>query len=166
MRKVSPRIVWNAFLSVNIVLILGACMKPVDVKPFLEDWRIQEIINKDKTGGGVDVDIGFENAEDIPPELQAIIGGVPSSVAADETINLDNGDTITVTNVGEYDAIEWDFNGTILSTAHGVSGTGETLTVNRSVDLFNEAGVYSLTVIGTTGGGISYSTLFYINVES
>jgi len=165
----SPRIVWNAFLSVNIVLILGACIKPVDIKPFLEDWRIQEIINKDKTRGGVDVDIRFENAEDIPPELQeARNGETPLPVAANDTINLRDGDTITitVTNAGVYDAIEWDFNGIILTTEQGVSGDGKILTMNTSVAPFNETGVYSLTVIGTTGGGILYSTLFYINVES
>jgi len=39
-------------------MVLGACMKPVDVKPFLEDDRVQEIINPGKTAVKVDDQTG------------------------------------------------------------------------------------------------------------
>jgi len=54
MRELSPRIAWRALTSVGIVMVLGACMKPVDVRPFLEDGTVQEIIESTKVAVKVD----------------------------------------------------------------------------------------------------------------
>jgi hypothetical protein len=45
MRKISPKTVWCALISVIIIMVLGACMKPVDVESFLEDETVQDFID-------------------------------------------------------------------------------------------------------------------------
>jgi hypothetical protein len=158
MWKVSPRIAGYAFLSVNIVLILGACVKPVDIKPFLKDEKVQEIINK----GKANIDIGYEKPKDFPLELQAAIAGTPLEVAEDGTVtvSLDSlGDvTITVTNAADYDVIDWHYDSNPVAE-------GDTLNLGLMTDIFDETGNYPVTVIGKKGDK-SYSTLVYINVES
>jgi len=154
MRKVSPGIVWYVLISVSIALVLGACIKPVDVKPF----------PKEKPGG-IGVDVGIETLKDIPPELEADIMEIPQPVIAEKTISVGGGDIIRVTNADKYDAIEWYFNSTsLLTTSEGVNGDkGETLIVNTRVAPFNVPGLYSFAVIGKKGNK-GYSILFYINV--
>ena len=156
MRKASPKIAWYVLISVGIVLILGACLKPVDVKPF----------PKEKLSG-IGLDVEVEPLNDIPPELEANIAGILSPMAAEKTVSLGSGDTIMVTNADEYDAMEWYFDSTRLLTINqGVSGDREeTLTVNTKVVPFNASGRYSLAVIGKKGDK-RYSTLVYINVGS
>ena len=153
MRKVSAKIVWYAFISVSIVLVLGACVKPVDVKPFLEG---EEIRNKT----GVSVDFGFDNPTDIPPVLRANLGGGMLPVAADGMITVSqsslDGVTITVTNAVLYDTVEWHYDLNPVAK-------GTTFTLRSAV--FNAAGTYSITVVGHKGAQ-RYSTLFYINVGS
>ena len=153
MRKVSVRITRYVFLSASVVLFLGACMKPVDVKPFLESEEIRS-----KTG--VSIDFGFDNPADYPPILRANIGGREVHVTADGILPVSlgslDGVTITVTNAKVYDVIEWHYDLNPMA-----KGTAFTL---RSA-IFNVAGVYSVTVVGHKGDQ-RYSTLFYINVGS
>jgi len=154
MRKVFPGILWCAFFSVSIALLLGACLKPVDVKPFLNNNQ-----------SGVDVDVGVESLKNIPPELQANT----TPVAENQTVNMGRSETktITVTNADKYDAIEWYVDNTrLLTTSDGVSaGKGDNLTVNTGTATFNKPGLYSFAVIGKKGEK-RYSTLFHINVGS
>jgi membrane carboxypeptidase/penicillin-binding protein PbpC len=161
MRKVSPEIIGYVFLSATIVMVLGACVKPVDVGPFLSDPKVEEIIRKGKTGG--DVDIEYEHPKDIAPELQA--DGVGVTTTKDEagntvTVLLSNLGTvtITVTNAEQYDNIEWHYNGSSVKN-------GDTLAMSSMTVVFNAVGNYPVTVIGEKGG-VYYSTLFYIKVES
>jgi len=160
MRKVSARIAWYALTSVNIVMVLGACMKPVDVEPFLNDEKVQEIINKDK---GVNIDLGFENPANISPVLQASIGGTTSPVAEDSTVTVSLGSlssaTITVTNTTDYDTIKWYYNFNLV-----VTGAAINLGDSNWVAIFNAADSYPVTVIGITKGGSSNGTLFYVDV--
>ena len=48
MRKISPKTVWCALISVSIIMVLGACMKPVDVESFVNDPIVQDIITPNK----------------------------------------------------------------------------------------------------------------------
>jgi len=50
----SPKIVWCALTSVSIVMVLGACIKPVDVDSFLNDDKVKEIIESTKVAVIVD----------------------------------------------------------------------------------------------------------------
>jgi len=54
MRKIFPKTVWCALTSVCIVMVLGACMKPIDVESFLDDPIVQEVI--ESTKGSVIID--------------------------------------------------------------------------------------------------------------
>jgi len=54
----SPKIAWYALTSVSIVMVLGACMKPVDVQPFLKDKTVQEIIDSTKATVKIDNQTG------------------------------------------------------------------------------------------------------------
>jgi hypothetical protein len=63
MRKVSARIVWYAFISVSIILILDACAKPIDVQPFLEDDTVQGTIVSTK--GLVKIDTRSDGYKDL-----------------------------------------------------------------------------------------------------
>jgi hypothetical protein len=58
MRKVSPETVWYALISVSIVMVLGACMKPVDVESFLNDPKVIEVIEAAKEAVIVDDQTG------------------------------------------------------------------------------------------------------------
>jgi len=161
MRKVFPGIVGYVFLSINSALILGACMKPVDTNLFLGNGKDKEIPSNSKTGVGIE-EIDFEEPEDIPPVLQANIGGVISPVAADKTVLVSlsslGSDAITVINMNEYDTVEWHYN------SHPVE-SGVTFTLGSMIAIFKVIGVYPVTAVGKKGN-ILYSTLFYINVGS
>jgi len=145
------------FISVNIVLILGACVKPVDAN-----------IGGNKRGES-GVDVRFEAIEDVLPELLANITGItpPPKVNKDDKVKLGDGDTITVTNVikAGYDTIEWYVNSDTPLTTGFTGSKNETLRVDMTVAPFNASGVYPVTVVGRRGVE-RYSTLFYINVGS
>ena len=151
MREVSPRIAWYVLISVSIVVLLGACLKPIDVKFPQKD---------DQSKGEVKVDVDFEPIEDILPVLQASIGGIISPVTADETVSVSldslGGDAITVINMEAYDAVEWHYN-------RGPVEDGATFVLGSMTAIFNTAGVYPVTAVGRKAG-VSYSTLFYISV--
>jgi len=147
MRKVFPGIVWYASISVSFGLILGACVKPVDV-------------NLGKRDSTVGVNVGVEALKDIPPKLEANA----VRVAEGESVDLGNGETITVTNANEYVTIEWYYNST--KFIKGVSGDkGQYLTVNTLDDPFSSSGLYSFAVVGKIKGDKGYSTLFHINIK-
>jgi hypothetical protein len=59
-RKIAPKIVRYTMTGVNIVMVmvLGACMKPVDINPFLEDETVQGIIESTKVAVIVDDQTG------------------------------------------------------------------------------------------------------------
>ena len=150
MSKVSPSIAGYVFLSIYVALVLGACMKPVDVG-----------VGRDKRSE-IKVGVDFETIEDILPVLQASIGGKTSSVSADEiiSVSLDSlgSDAITVINMEDYDTVEWHYN-------RGPVEGGATFVLGSMTVIFNTAGVYPVTAVGRKAG-VSYSTLFYINVGS
>jgi len=145
-------------LSINIALILGACMKPVGVNPILIGGG-----DRGETGVKVNVDVEFEPVKNILPVLQASIGGVISPVTADGTVlvSLSNlgSDAITVINMmPDYDIVEWHYNNNLVEN-------GATFTLGLMTAIFNKIGIYPVTVIGQKGVE-RYSMLFYINVGS
>jgi len=148
MSKMSSGIARCVLVSVSIVVLLGACMKPVDVK----------IPRKT----GVNVDVDFETVEDILPVLQASIRGKTSPVAADGkvSVSLDSlgSDAITVINMEDYDTVEWHYNG-------GPVEDGATLVLGSMTAIFNKMGIYPVTAVGKKGIAL-YSILFYVNVGS
>jgi hypothetical protein len=116
----------------------------------------------------IDISVGVETLKDIPPVLQVNTGSVGEngSVDENETVNMNKGETktITVTNVAEYDTIEWYLNSASLPFT-----TGGSLTVNTNNDPFDESGLYSFAVVGIVKGKTGdkrYSKLFHINVGS
>jgi hypothetical protein len=162
MRKVSLRIAYYAFISV--VLILGACMKPVGVMDFLNDERVQVII-----GGGIeDIEgvkggIGYEHPADLKPIL------------SNGLVKLDEGDVVTVSKSAippnitirasspagiSYSNIEWYCNGTPLTV--GVIGNEVTITADE--DPFYVLERYRLIFVGTVDD-IPYSAGIYIRVD-
>jgi hypothetical protein len=152
MRKVSLQIIWYALFGVT-VLVLGACVKPVSIGDFLGDERVQTIIN-----GGITVNPGYENPEDISPKLGDITG---SLVAAGAMVTVSKGSgnvTIMVTNAGDYDGgIEWFYGENRL-------GTDVTFTVETDKSPFDATGTYQLAARGTADGK-PYSTAILIKVE-
>jgi hypothetical protein len=152
MRKVSPEIA-RCVLFGAIAFILGACIKPVGVSTFLKDDRVQGIINGNS---GVIVNPGYENPEDIPPELKA---GTRLLIEGDTvTVSMGNRVTITVTNAAKYDGgIEW-------FCGDGYLSSGNTYTVNTASPPFNEEGTYQLAVVGTRDN-VPYSIEIFVVVE-
>jgi hypothetical protein len=138
-------------------------MKPVGVSTFLGDDKVQDIINGNT--GGVIVDPGYENPEDIPPVL-ALEDGTELTAGDEVSVTLGNSVTIRVTNADVYDAIEWFYNGDDLTTLEGVevSGVkGEEVAINTGIFPYGE-GTYQLAVKGTANGK-PYSTEIFIKIE-
>jgi hypothetical protein len=158
MRKLSLGVVLYA--TVSVVLILGACMKPVGIMDLLNDDRVQDIIDRGKTGGKIEIEI--ENPDDLKPELNngVLSEGDTVTVSAGPPVSIN----ITVTNASIFnDGIEWDFNGDDL-TASGVLNAGKTeLTITDGEAPFNVKGMYQLTVVGVVSG-VPYSTRIFIEV--
>ena len=157
MRKVSSRILGYA-LSAGIILILGACLMPVDVQTFLDDDKVQEIINKDKTR----ITITLPGIGGDDPDLSE---GGEVIVPGDGSVTI----TITVTNASEYDGgIEWYCNSDIpLTPSQGVSPWGgNELDITAGDDPFDIPEIlrYLVTVIGVKDG-LPYSTYFYIIID-
>jgi hypothetical protein len=154
MRKVSPEIA-RCVLFGAIALILGACMKPVGVSSFLEDDRVQGIIEAGNSG--VVVNPGYENPEDIPPIL-ALGDGIPLDPNRPVIVTIGDAVTIMVANAADYDGgIEW---------FHGVNylDEGDSYTVDTTSSPFDEEGTYQLMAKGTAKGK-PYSTEIFIKVE-
>jgi len=130
-------------------------MRPVGI----DDPRERER-NENETG--VKVNVGFDAIEDIPPILQANVAGKTLPVADDDTVEVPYIDlseaVITVTNMTVYDTIEWHYNSSPVAD-------GATLILGSQTAIFDEEGIYPVTVIGKKAG-VLYSTLFYVNVES
>jgi hypothetical protein len=127
-------------------------MKPVGVSSFLEDDRVQGIINVNN--GGVIVNPGYENPEDIPPVLAL---GDGSSLKHGDFVPVDGSVTITVTNANVYDTIKWFCDGVEL-------GEGKDFVVDTDDPPFDEDGTYQLAVIGYVGTekDVPYSTEIFI----
>jgi hypothetical protein len=155
MRKLSLGIIYCAIVSV--VLILGACMKPVGFGDFLNDERVQDIVGgTEGVKGGID----YEHPSDLKPILTN--GGQPQ--AENSRVDLSTGDsvTITVSNavlVG-YSGYEWYCNGVAFTA--GVNGNEVIITADTTPFIAGE--IYQLLVIGTVGD-MSYSTWIFIRVE-
>jgi hypothetical protein len=162
MRKLSLGIVCYATFSV--VLILGACMKPVGLADFLNDERVQEIINEGKTGGKGG--INYEHPEDLKPVLskgsEKLDEGAVVTVLKKNLSGLPDSITITVSNAASvsYDSIEWYCNEDPLTT-----GVNENeLTITADVAPFLVLEMYQLVVIGIVDG-MPYSTGIFIEVN-
>ena len=161
MKEVSPGIVWYTLLiNVLIALVLGACVKPVDIESFLSDDKIQDIIIGGTTGGGggVIVDIDPPGIEDLKPVLMIgvtqVIEGYEVSLSSSGSV------TITVGNVGDYDSgnIAW------YSSSGAVLPMMGALTITAGTHPFDVAMTYIVTVVGEKGG-VPYSTYFYVIIE-
>jgi hypothetical protein len=158
MRKVSPWIEICVLFGA-IALILGSCMKPVGVSSFLEDDRVQGIIDAGK--GGVIIDPGYENPEDLVPVL-VLDDGTELASGDEVTVSLGNGVptsvTITVVNYEDYDGdVKWYYGNDDL-------GTGEIFEVVAGEGLFIVEGKYQLAVVGTKNN-VPYSIEIFIVVE-
>jgi hypothetical protein len=155
MRKLSLRIL--CYVVISVVLILGACIKPVGMDDFLNDGKVQNIIGGAKEG--VKGDITYTHPRDLKPTLSN--GG---TLAEDTVVTVrvsppPNSITITASPPAgiTYSNIEWYCNTVLLTT-------GNNLTITAGNAPFNEGNVYQLMVIGTTDG-IPYSTWIFISVE-
>jgi hypothetical protein len=154
-RKMSPNAVFSVILCAYSTFWLAACIKPVSLGGFLENDIIQAIIEEGREKN---------KTEGLEPVLETRdSAGVKRAVPADDMVYvfLSSGDvTIRVTNVAEYDTIEWHNDFSIIKS-------GAILTVGSSLGAFFPLeGVYVVTAIGVTEEGTRYSTLFYIKVES
>ena len=89
MRKVFPKIAGFALYCAGIVIILGACVKPVDVEDYLNSSKVQEIIKDDEPGVGIHFTI--PEITNYSPVLEW------SNPAAAASGILNNGDILTVT---------------------------------------------------------------------
>jgi hypothetical protein len=157
MRKLSLRILCYAILSV--VLILGACIKPVGVDDFLRDSRVQDIVGGTE---GVKINPEYDHPDDLKPVLND--GDLDEGDTVTIRISIPDIVIITVSNVAEagYNDIEWYCGDTGPLTA-GVSANKESLAITAGSAPF-EKGMHQLTVIGTTNG-TPYSTKILIEVE-
>jgi hypothetical protein len=154
MRKVFSGISTYAFLSIISVMVLGACVKPVGVKDFLNDDTVIGII---RTGGDFDVD--YEHPKDNVPVLEIPgIGTINEGDTVTVSLGSSGGVTIEVTNDADYDTIEWYYDNVAVES-------GPVFTVDITTPPFDTEGEYPVTVVGTAADGISYSLLFYIIVE-
>jgi hypothetical protein len=162
MRKLSLGVVCYATMSV--VLILGACMKPVGISDLLEDERSQSIIDKGKTGGKIQIEI--DNPDDLKPVLSR--DGQPAPLGENATVTLGIGasDTayIVVTNAIAFDngSIKWYGDDDEITA--GISQGGARLDISAGSAPFDVKGMYSLTVIGTVSG-TPYSANVLIKIE-
>jgi hypothetical protein len=147
-------------------------MKPVGVSTFLGDDKVQDIINEGK--GGVIVDPGYENPEDLAPVLVLVglTGNTPLLAEAMVPVPTMSSVTIAIDNVSVYTdtggAIKWFFDGALLTETEGVSGeNGEIVTItNNGIAPFVE-GTYQLAAVGYTGteNDVPYSTEVFIVIE-
>jgi hypothetical protein len=137
-------------LFCTIILVLSACVKPVDIRGFLDDEKVKKII-----GDGIEIKIEVEPPEDNPPELSGFSG----AGTADDPVIVSLGSTVTITvvNADNYDVIEWYYGSDLL-------GTEDSFEVDVGAPPFHEAGTYQLTVIGTTADGEPYDTGIFIKV--
>jgi hypothetical protein len=158
MRKLSLGVVYCA--TVSVVLILGACMKPVGIDDFLKDSRVQDIIGgKEGVKGGID----YEHPVDLKPVLNdgALSEDDVVTVRINTTPTLPDSITITVSNatVVGYGIIAWYCNGVDL----GLSGNSINV-IAGSAPFVDGEKMYRLVVTGTVNG-IPYSTGIYVWVE-
>ena len=138
-------------LSVAFSLILNACLKPVNLKAFLDDDKIIEIIERE-----ADVIIDIEVDIDKPPEVGSEI---TISLSINGTLYPTHA-TITVTNADNYDdgSIKWYCNDT--APIH----TGEEFIIDTANPPFDAVGRHILTIEAQIDSE-PYSTYIYIDVR-
>jgi hypothetical protein len=158
MRKVSLGVVCYATLSV--VLILGACMKPVGVMDLLNDERVQVIIGGGETKDKIHID--YEHPVDLKPELSR----GQDTLKEDSTVRVRTGNSVIITvsnaTTAGYSDIEWFCDHSELTT--GISGNSITITAG-SAPFTGTKVMHRLVVIGIVDD-IPYSTGIFIWVES
>jgi hypothetical protein len=155
MRKVSPGITWCVLLGV-FALILGACIRPVDLGGFLDNEIVKEIIGEEKKEGP-EIDIDYKNPEDHPPELSDGSGSLADGAMV--TVALGDSVTITVTNAADYDGgIEWALNGVPVGVANDPSYIVNTNNAPFNAP-FDKIATYQLMVTGTKDGKPYYTEI-------
>jgi len=144
-----------------IIITLCLCSRPVDLKAFLEDDRVIEIIIRSNTGQAIiDVEFGIK---DLAPEL---LLNNSSQLPEGGTVTLTKSAAsavITVTNAGIYTSADWYCNNATPMTT-GVSDNGMKFTINTANAPFNRAGQYMVTIVGLTKDK-RYGTFFNVVVE-
>jgi hypothetical protein len=160
MRKLSLGVVYCA--TVSVVLILGACMKPVGVMDFLNDEKVQNIIEKGKIKGKAQIEIDYEQDGDLYPVLSS--GGV----TLDKIVTYSKGGPDVIIEVSNavavgYSSLQWYLDGATPLTA-GVSLAGTRFTITAGNAPFNAVGTYQLTVVGTANSA-PHSTMILVEVE-
>ena len=133
-------------LMVNFTLLMAACVQPVNYKFFMEDDRVQELIN--------------ENNNNISINLEPIPDNSPTTLNANIIYGAST--TITVGNAALFTSISWYLDGAEIST-------GDSLTVNSLASPFDIIPspmdvVYRISVLGYTGSGIPYSGVVYVTI--
>jgi len=143
-------------------------MPPVDVDSFLNDDTVTEIIYKSKIGTII-TDVDF-NIEDLCPQLKLNNEFI---LLKDATVTIKKSSSpqfavITVTNAEIYDEITWYCKSSVpLTTTDGVSSDDTEFTANTANNLFKNAGLYMVTVIGlVTEDQKHYGITFNVKVES
>jgi len=172
LKKAFPKIIYSyqsagrVFLIAGVALFMCACMMPADIKPFLNDDKVQEIITIGNTGAVITIDP--PEIEDQKPEL--MING--TMVNEGGTVTVSDGDSVIVivNNAAIYDTDTiWYCNSSSPLTA-GLSATNktnDTLTGTAGTDPpFNEPGVNRYVVsVEAEAGGIPYSSWFTLVIN-
>jgi hypothetical protein len=138
-------------------------MSPVDFDEFLNDPKVQDLINSTKVGRLItEAEFGIE---DMCPQLLLNSG---SYILEGGTFTLHKNTAqsavITVANASIYTHIEW-YCITTTPLITGVSDNGAQFTARTSNAPFNNAGRYMVTVAGLTPDDKVYGTSFNIEVE-
>jgi hypothetical protein len=175
MRKVSPAIVWCVLLGV-FALVLGACIKPVDLSGFFDNEIVKEIMGEEEQPEpepgpeqGAEGEIVYEHPGNYVPKLR--VG----------TRNLTEGDTIVISlssgpaviidvdNLLDYDSprVVWfHYDDSLDRFEFLANNDGLTVrAVSPVYSLFDKVGIYQLVAIGTKDG-VPYSTGIYIWVDN
>jgi len=102
MRKISPKTVWYALISVCIVMVLGvsACVKPVDVESFLEDDAIKDSLEAAK--GLVRIDTRSDSYKTLKAGNSRISGLKKDKYYMIEMEKDENGDPVDVDKYPKY----------------------------------------------------------------
>jgi len=157
--------VWCTIMSISITLLLCACVPVINIQLFLDNEKVQDIIDKDNIENneepGVIITVGLNPIEEGEPQL--LINGEPVN-KGDTTIiyygKQPKSVTVTLANAGDFSAINWycDNISTPLSST-------SSYTANAGTAPFNKVGVKILTVITTDGNGAQRSSYLLIKVD-
>jgi hypothetical protein len=171
MRKVSLKSISYAVLCVLTTAVLSVCvMEPVDLKKFVEDPKVVEIIDKGRENAeGVKIGITFV-VNNKSPKLQF------ATSSTGPWNDLNNGSVTTipsgalplyirVENQSDYSSSEWYCNDSTPFT-NGVGGTNDSV-LTAGTAIFDSPKTYNITVVGkASGDSTPYGTYVFIKVDN